>query len=468
MKQSDARTFNLPPFTADRSVYEQLRDRLRELIATGVIASGARMPSQRILARDLRVSRNTVIAAYEALTSEGLLQSRSGAGTHVVASVTASHRPIDRLKDPAPALPLQHGVAALDLFPMDTWRRIQERVWKNMHVSDLAYGDPAGWSGLRYVVAQRLSAHRGVVCEPEQVQIVPTALHALRLACAALEVRGRQMWVDELGLDSVFSGLRAIGAELVPLPIDEDGVNIAFGQSAAPHAIAAYLTPVTQFPLGMTLSQERRTALLDWAETNDRWIIEDDYESDFSFEGPAPFPLAADERGRQRVFHLGTLNNLLFPSAQLAYLVAPASLVDKVAAARGAFDYWINAPLQKVVHDFIEGGHLAAHLRRCIEVYSERRAVLRRACEDQLSDVLKLAHQPRGLHVAGYLKAGLEDTLVASSAAEKQIVVHPFSQHRAGPAPVRAGVFLGFAGYSPRILQHSIDKLAAVFANLAR
>lgn len=456
----------MPAFDTNKSVYEQLRDRLRDLIATGAISPGARMPSQRILARDLSISRNTVIAAYDALTSEGLLEGRSGAGTYVAekARPASLNKPLARTKDPTPEAPLHYGAVALDLFPIDTWRRIQERVWKQMTASDLSYGDPAGWSGLRYIIAQRLAAIRGVHCTPEQVQIVPTAMQALRLACAALDVGGRRIWVEEICLDKVVAALRATGAELVALPVDEEGADIQFGLTHAPDAALAYLAPTTQFPLGMPLSDRRRAELMAWAQSAKAWVIEDDYEAELSFEGAPPPPLAADAAARERVLHIGTLNNLLFPSAQLAYVVVPDVLIDAIARARRTFDYSINAPLQRVVHDFIDAGHLAAHLRRCLEVYGERRLVARRACEDRLGDVMTLQPQPRGLHVAAYLKAGIDDEAVTALAAQRQLVVHPFSQHRASEAAMRPGLFFGFGGYTPRTLQHSIEKLASAFA----
>lgn len=464
LRKNRARFIKLPEPDPSKSIYEQLRDHLRDLIATGAISPGARMPSQRILARDLKISRNTVTSAYEALTSEGLLEGKLGAGTYVVdrPSLSPQKRALARVGDPQMEQPLHQGIVALELFPIDLWRRLQERAWRRIEAHHLWYSDPAGYAQLRYILAQRLAAIRGVHCSPEQIQIVPTALQGLRLVCAACDIAGHKVWIEQLGYRKVLAALRASSAKLIPLPIDAKGADIAYGIAQARDARLAYLSPTAQFPLGMPLAPERRTALLAWAKAQSAWVVEDDYEAEFAFEGQAAPPLAAAPDGGDRVIHIGTMNNLLFPAAQLAYVVAPEALVDRIAEVRRTFDYSVNAPLQMVLHDFIDGGHLASHVRRCREVYSERRALLRRLCTERLGDHLKLLRQPVGLHVSAYLRPGVSDADMVARAAAQKVVVHAFSENSAVEDNA-AGVFFGFAGYTPQTLQEAVGRLAKAF-----
>ncbi len=467
MRKVKGRLISMPALDPERPLHEQLRDHIRTLIAVGSISPGARMPGQRILAHDLKLSRNTVTAAYEALVSEGVLEGRTGAGTYVAKGLDlrrAVARPrIAHVADPPPEAALHQGVPALDLFPIDVWRKLQERAWRRISARALGYGHLGGWSGLRYILAQRLAAVRGVHCGPEQVHIVPTTLAGVRLICSALQAEGRSAVVESPGFNRVAAAFRAGGVRVVPGSVDVFGMDVALALARAPDAALAYVTPSAQFPTGAALSPQRREILLNWARRSNAWVVEDDYDSDFVFDCEPPAPMAAGE-GADRVIYIGTLNNVLFPSLQLAYVVVPDALVDRFLAARVTLDGSINIPSQMVAHDFIDAGHLAAHVRRCREVYGERRAVLRRRCVEMLSGELSLVEQPAGLHVTGWLREGLHDTGVRDRCAAQGIVVHAMTDCRVAEEDVRSGLYLGFAAYAP----HAIEKAVAGIASILR
>jgi GntR family transcriptional regulator/MocR family aminotransferase len=220
------------------------------------------------------------------------------------------------------------------------------------------------------------------------------------------------------------------------------------------------VTPSSHFPTGVALSRERRAALLQWAKTSNAWILEDDYEADFVFEGEAPPSLAA-EYGTDRVLYLSALNHVLFPAAQLAYLVVPEALVDRFNAVRVAIDGAVNLPLQMVTHDFIEGGYLAAHIRRCIRVYGERRNALRRAIEARLGNVFRLARQPIGLHVMAWLRE-LDDARLEQAAARGGVVIHSLRDGGEHAPATPPGVYMGFAAYAPQVIEQAIKKLERI------
>jgi GntR family transcriptional regulator/MocR family aminotransferase len=435
---------------------------LRDLILSGGISPGARLPAQRLLARDLRISRNTVVHAYEALRSEGLVDGQPGAGTFVVYQPLqrpALRQRSEKKADAPEDIPFQQGVPDVSLFPRDVWARLQARRWRTGDASILGHGETAGWFELRAILAQRVSALRGVRCSASQVIIVSSAMAGLQLVCAALGVAGRQVLAEGPSFPGVRAVLQGAGAKIVSAPVDENGLDVSAALIAAPDALLAYTTPATQFPTGVTLSLPRRQALTAWARASGSWIIEDDYESDFVFEGDAPPALAA-EAASDRVIYLATLNNVLFPSLGIAYLVAPDVLLDRLLEARRHWGGVPHIPTQMTLHDFMDGGHLASHIRQCRDIYRERRDSLRILLRERLGDLLELRAQPAGLHVSAWLKGGLDGRDAREIARRAQLVLHAMlSSGLPERNAHQNGIYLGYAGYSKEVLARSVDLL---------
>ncbi|MGE0595862.1 MAG: PLP-dependent aminotransferase family protein [Hyphomonadaceae bacterium] len=456
MRKGKARVIRLPKLEKGRSAQDQLKGHLRQLILTGGIGAGARMPAQRILARDTGLSRNTVTIVYETLISEGLLETRHGSGTFVVKQPfrVAAQRRVTPPKDPVPELPLHQGVPDLSLFPREIWRRLQDRRWRELSVTSLGYGDAAGWSGLRHIMAQRLAATRGLSCTAEQVFIVPSAMHGIRLVCRALGARGKSAWVEDPTYPRVREILQENGVTPARVPVDSSGVVVSEGVRTARDAVFAYVTPAAQFPTGAPMAWPRRQALLNWAQAAGGWIVEDDYDADFVFEGVAPPALASEATGG-RVIYVASHNNVFFPALQLACVVAPDGLVDAFARAANELNLALNGPMQMVAHDFMEGGHLAAHLRRCREAYAERRALLRSLLAERIN--LELAPQPVGLHVAGWFREPVDEQAVHRAISAEGVIVHPIVDERPGARP---GLYAGFSGYSCKTITSAVDRMA--------
>ncbi len=467
-------------------LFRQVYQRIRELILDGTLARGARLPSTRALATDLALSRNTVMVAVEQLVAEGYLVSRVGDGTYVAVDIPEDwetpHRPAARELQVDPATPrlsrrgerilatpigrdstevrpFAVGMPALDEFPWATWNRLWMRRSRDLDRRHLCYGDPAGYRPLREAIAAYLTAGRGVICDADQVIVVSSSQQALDIASRVLIDPGDAAWLEDPGYLGARGALVAAGAEIVPVPVDEEGLQVQEGRRLASEARLVSVTPSHQFPAGVTMSLARRVELLDWAEEHDAWILEDDYDSEFRFVGA---PLAAlqglDRAGR--VIYIGTFTKVVYPSLRLAYVVAPRGLVKALVAARAFVDRHSPTLPQVVLSDFMAGGHFASHIRRMRSIYRDRRQSLLDALEQRLGKLLAIRSHPAGMHLVVELPAGVDDLAVARRAAERGIEISPLSRYYLGES--RSGLLIGYSAVTPEEIVDGVDVLAEV------
>ncbi len=442
----------------------RLARRIRSLIAEGQLGPGDKLPASRMLALGLGISRNSVTAAIDALVADGLLEARRGSGVRVAATTA----PLSAIQAPPPAfrcvedggepLPFALGVPGLDLFPMERWAQLQARRWRSLSGSALREGYGAGWSGLREAIASHLATSRGLSCLPSQVFVTTSARAAMDLTVRALRLQGSSAWVEDPGYLAPRGALRAHDLIPVPIPVDEEGLRVDLGRLNAPDARLAIVTPAAQFPLGVEMSDVRRQALLDWSHQTGGWILEDDYDAEFRFEGRARRPIAhAPDAGR--VIYVHSFNKTLFPTLRIACLIAPTDLIDAVVRARDFVDGHSNVPNQMVLADFINGGHLDAHLIRCRGAYAERREALIAGVGERLDGRVALAPRPGGLHLIGRLIADSEAGFVARAAARRLDLspMRVFTEAVVRPPEV----LFGFAGFQPRAISSALARLAA-------
>jgi GntR family transcriptional regulator/MocR family aminotransferase len=475
-----------PQIALDRSggaaMHRQLYDALRGAILGGAFAPGARLPSTRALAADLGVSRTTVLQAFDRLVGEGYATARSGGGTRVAAALPARPGPrgggraggagghdAPNVRPAAPRLsraglaylgavkhrrpdydrvrPFALGVPALDHFPAQQWARLVARRWRRDPVALLGYADECGYRPLRTAIAQYAIAARGVRCTPDQVVVVNGAQHGIDLVARLLLDEGDAVWVEEPGYRPVRAALRATGAQLVDVPVDDQGLVVSEGVRRAPWARLAFVTPSYQAPLGVALSLERRLALLDWAERVDAWVVEDDYNGEFRYDThPLPSVQGLDRTGR--VLYVGTFSKTLAPGLRVGYLVVPPALVEPIARARIASDRHTPVAEQAVLADFIAGGHLARHVRRTRELYRQRQQHLVAQAAALTGGLLEVCPAPAGMRVVGLLPAGVSARAVAQAALLRDVFVTPLpaAAHERVP-PERDGLLLGYAGF---------------------
>jgi GntR family transcriptional regulator/MocR family aminotransferase len=476
--------------TGDSTIplFQQIYDGLRAAILRGQLRPGTRLPASRTLAVDLGVSRATIVTAIEQLAAEGYLSGRHGSGTFVAPAIpdqafraprprptVPPRRPArglsrrgERLaqpravpcRPPTPS-PFRPGTPALDVFPWDEWDRLARRRWRSRDRELLAYGEPAGYGPLREAVAAHVGVVRGVRCTADQVLIVSGLQQALGLVAQVLLDPGEAAWMEDPGYIHGQASLLAAGVVPRAIPVDADGLDPEAGTAICPNARLCYVTPSHQYPTGVTLTLARRLALLSWARSADAWVVEDDYDSEFRFEGRPLASLAGlDPDGR--VLYLGTFSKSLFPSLRLAYLIVPRDLAGPFARARDTLDQYTSTWLQAVTADFLMEGCFARHLRRMRTLYAERQAALVRAIRRAFGGEVEVSPTPAGLHLLGWLPDGVDDRAVTRRARAAGLEVPPLSAYRMG-RPGRGGLVMGFAAYPPRAIRDGVRQLAAVW-----
>ena len=480
-------------------LYRQLYGGLREGMLVGILPAGSRIPSVRALARELEVSRNTVEAALSQLSAEGYLEARVGSGTYVAAvlpdatlgvgsaggkargrgpsgggvpvvreglsrrgarlagtPVSASGR--SRASAPRPFRP---AVPAVDEFPLKVWRRLEGAFWRRPPRDSLGYGEPAGYRPLRMAIAEHLRAYRAVRCTWEQIIIVSGSQQAIDLCARLLLDEGDEAWIEDPCYLGAKAALSANGARLVPVPVDEEGLDVASGETLAPDARLACVTPSHQYPTGATMSLARRLALLGWASRSDAWVVEDDYDGEFRYSGrPLSSLQGLDSSAGGRVVYVGTFSKVLSPAFRMGYVVVPPGLVDAFEAARALVDRHPPVPEQAVLAEFVAEGHFARHLRRMRRLYAGRQQNLVEAAGAELAGLLEVRPSGAGLHLIGRLPDGIDDAEVSERLAARGVEAPPLSAHRLS-ASGTPGLVLGYAAFDEMAIRKGVERLAA-------
>lgn len=493
-----------PPFasvpleeSSSTPLYYQVYQRLRAAILLGQLSPGIRLPSTRQMAKDLGVSRNTMMSAFDQLLAEGYVEGRVGSGTFVSPTLPEEllearlrTKPTLQLETNQRALsgrgqaiartsvtvpgaagrmrPFIPGIPALDQFPISLWSRLVARRWREESRGLLSYGPAAGYMPLREAIAAYLGPSRGVQCKPDQIVIVSGTQQALDLAARVLLDPGDYVLVEEYCYSAAQAALIGNGARLVPVKVDDAGLDISTEAASSSHARVVYVTPSHQYPLGVTMSLPRRLALLDWANRTSAWILEDDYDSEYRYVAR---PLAAlqglDKSGR--VIYIGTFSKVLFPSLRIGYMVVPSDLVDAFARARAAVGWCCPNIDQAVLADFISEGHFTRHIRRMRAIYAERQEALISALHRDAGDLLEFAGTDAGIHVIGLLPDDIDDRAVAAAATARDVVAQPLSAFFLGEGPrAQSGLVLGYGAYNLRQIREGARKLGAALRTVAR
>ena len=460
----------------------QLAGALREAVAEGRFTTGARLPSTRELASGLGIARSTVVAVFEQLAAEGYLAPRQGSGYYVPEPLsTRSGRDDDApASDAAPRLlsrqaallrrvepsvrglprPFEMGHVEVDTRLIATWKRLAARALSGRSRVVWDYGDHQGEPTLRGAIADYLAAARGVRCRPEQIVLTSGTQQGLSLAARVLLDPGDTAWVEDPCYRAAFDILSAAEARIVPVPVDEHGLDATAAPPTAVPPRLVYTTPSRQYPLGMAMPLPRRAALLAWAAHSGTWIIEDDYESEFQRPDHTLPSLQGLDRGG-RVVYLGTLSKLLYPSLRLGYAVLPDDLVEPFAAARHLSDRQSPGLIQAIMTDFILDGHFARHLKRMRAHYAERQAFLLDLLHRRLRGLLEPLPAEPGIYLAARLPGSWDDRAVSAALAEAGVVAMPLSAvtlaKRRPPALV-----LGYAGLSEAAMARAVDTMARV------
>ena len=356
--------------------------------------------------------------------------------------------------------PFQYGLPALDELPLELWGRLVARHFRKATRDLLGHGDSAGLWSLREAIASYVGVARGVRCNPSQVIVVNGSQQAIDLAARVLLDPGDCAVVENPGYLGARSALLAAGIRLFPVPVDREGLAMPVLKRRRPNAKLVYVTPSHQFPLGVVLSLARRLELLDWAARRGTWIFEDDYDSEYRYESrPIPALQGLDQEGR--VIYVGTLSKVLFPAIRFGYMIVPEDLVQPFVAARALTDLSSPQVEQAALAEFISEGHLASHIRRMRSLYMERRDFMKRMIEEELPGLLEVQDTEAGMHFVAWLPPGADDARISRAAAIAGLHVMPVSAFAISPLE-RAGLLLGFAGFSKPVIRKGIRELSLI------
>lgn len=458
-----------------QTLYQQIAQGLQEAILSGLLAPNLCLPSSRDLAELFGVSRNTINTALNQLIVEGYLETRPRSGIYVSSplpegflttettaeqpsrSNTPSNDLSERGKQILTLLPQEerhyhahhafaHGVPALDEFPFEIWARLVNKQYRYAPISlfnDDAH-DPAGYRPLQEALAQYVHTARGIQCQAEQIIVTSGSQQGLFITVQVLLDSGDSAWVEEPGYLGARKALQSVGAKLIPVPVNSNGIDVEAGNRKASNARLAIVTPSHQFPLGYTMSISTRLQLLQWAAEHKSWIVEDDYDSEYRYRG-YPIPALQGLDTHSRVVYIGTLSKVLFPTLRLGYLIVPPGLVDAFTAAKYVIDLQTPMTSQAALAEFITQGHFVRHIRRMRKLYNERRLQFVKLVQEYCADSLTLEVTDAGMHIAAFLKRGEDDRQVALRAALNGVDVVPLSRYYLGK-PLQQGLIMGYTG----------------------
>jgi GntR family transcriptional regulator/MocR family aminotransferase len=450
--------------TAKVSLSEQIRLSISRAIESGLLAPGDRLPSWQSLAAHLGVARGTVKTAYEKLSDCQLIETFGARGTRVAPRLRPSPA------QPGVAMPegfmrtyhdmtsgpaiFQLGVPALVDLPKKFFARARSsNLLKTGSFSSLLYPDPRGEFELRREIASYLSISRNLHCSPEQIFVTGGYNAGLGLSLRVLNLHGKKVWMEEPGFRLTRKGLELAGLNLVPVPVDAEGLNVDYGIENAADAALAVVTPGQQAPLGSTLSLRRRLQLLKWAAASGAWIIEDDYLSELQLDGrPAPALASLDEG--KRVIHIGSFSKTISPALRLGFVVVPPELAIRFAEVAATLAPAPSPIVQLATARFMREGHYIRRVRRLKRLYSAQRAAI---CEQlRMRDAEWIN---AGLAVVLRLPDGAPDMEIVREARASGIAPSPLSAWFVTPSRALPGLVLGVATAPESHIAASCQKL---------
>lgn len=420
--------------------YQQIARQLTQAILSGELAPGSRLPSSRTMALEMGVARATIENAYGELVAQGWLERRGQAGTFVSQALSPAQPGFTASVASAgngEPLPFQMGLPALDAFPRALWSRLMGRRLRLQTRFDLVTPQSEGETALRQAIVDYLRFSRSIDCQPEQVFITAGYGMAMTLIMRALAQPGDGIWLEDPGFPFIRPVLAQAGLRFCPVPVDGDGINVREGIRRHPDARFALITPAHQSPLGVALSLPRRRELLDWAALNARWIIEDDYDSEFRYQG-RPLPPVKSLDAPQRVIYAGSFSKSLFPALRTAWLVAPPQCVAAFREVAKQLPCTVPPLYQQTIADFIREGHFWRHLRKMRHCYGQRRQWLESALAEQ---GFRVTPQQGGIQLV--VPVEHEDSELARKAVAAGLAVQALSDWRIAHAGEK-GLLMSF------------------------
>lgn len=470
-------------------IKDGLYSALRDAILDGRLTAGTKLPSSRALADMMSISRNSVLAALERLLDEGYLFTKPSSGTYVAEVVpdqlihiqesskkTTTSKPRALNINPNMEALLASwreqssssqkkkmfhvGVGCVDLFPHQLWGKLLTQAWRQSYYQLGQFHDPRGYLPLRQAICEYVRSTRGLNCNEQQIIIVNGTQQAIHLSAYALLQANDEVCLDEPGYDAAFNIFRSFGAKVNLIDSDEEGMQVSDITEHYLKSKLVYTAPSHQFPLGGTLSLTRRFALLDWANKAEKWIFEDDYNSEFRY-GTHPIQALQGLDQQQRVIYSGTFTKMMFPEFRLGFMVVPEALIEIFSAAKYYTDVRSSYLEQVALALFIQQGHYARHVRKVRKACYERQQTLIKVINEYLPNILDVQPTDSGIHLISWLKGAWTEQEFITHCSTLGLAVQPLSRY-CQRTPKKAAVLLGYAAHQPEEIIENIKKLALI------
>jgi GntR family transcriptional regulator/MocR family aminotransferase len=467
-----------------RDSVRRLVEQLKAAISDGRLAKGSRLPSTRQAQLLFGVSRNTVSEIYDKLYSDGFVVARQGSGTYVAdalppfAAPDAAPEPPPYRMNPiwqradlvrgmrfwneqgaaAPAIDLRPALVDPRLFPFDDIRRALAKQLRSLETRPARMRSPQGNQGnfaLRSAITRHIAVTRAVACRPEEVLVTSGAQQAFDLLARVLVTPGETVVaIEDPGYPPMRAAFAAAGARLAPVGVDMEGLRV---DAIPAEASVICLCPSHQFPLGVSLSPERRSALVALARARGAVIIEDDYDGEFRFEG-APLAALRANDAADVVFYVGTFSKCMLPTLRLGFIVAPSWAMETLVLAKNCLDWHCPTALQMAVASFIAEGRLTQHVRKMRHIYRQRRQYLVDTLQRELGDWLELIPSTYGMHLAAYLRDGADAEDLLKRMEQAGVMMHSFARYYAG-CPGRPGLVFSYGAADLAQLERALTLL---------
>lgn len=470
-------------------LHRRIQRALRALILDGALDPGLKLPSTRALAKSLGMARDTVENAYVQLHRDGFIVRREGAGSYVCETLgvelhgAARRRiktPDSKHREDAPSAGLSlrgrmilnsggindqqavnafaTGLPETRTFPTDVWERLQRQVMKDYRANVLLHGDPQGAAPLRKAIATYLNLERGAKCSPDQILVLSSTRQALFLCALLLVDAGQSILLENPGYFGAKKAFEAADTKVLSIDVDELGIRTQLLRADRSGANCVYVTPSHQYPTGATLPLERRLELINWAAEQGKWIIEDDYDSEFHYDGHPTACVQGLDKYR-RTIYLGTFSKTLYPGLRMGYMILPHELVKTFTYARSIMDGHTPQVLQLTLARFMEDGYYNAHVRAMRKLYAGRRAVTLGAISKHLDGIVTALRPQGGLQIPCLLADGWSEEKTIRQAASANVQLSGLSRLYAGDKK-KQGWLLGYSSLTAYEIEAAMLRLA--------
>ena len=470
-----------------RTIYLNLYETIKKGIEEQVFKYDTKLPPSRVLAKDLNISRSTVIKAYEMLVLDNYVHSKVGSGYYInninASLVTSfllkkkskSHYPpiskrgqsfkknisINISNSTTKGIAFRPGLPPLDTFPVTQWKNIAQGYWKSVRSSELSYPTNMNLPELQRSIAHYLRIYRNINCDPNHIIITTGALHSLSLICDALVDPDDEVILENPTFPSASQLCKSLKAKIHRANLDNEGINLEQIKSKSPKFI--YTTPSNQYPTGIKMSLNRKKELLKWSSKKKTLIIEDDYDHEFSnWKEPTSSIFSLDIENR--VIYIGTFNKLLHPSIRIGYMIVPPYLLDPILSISQQSYRFVSIALQKTLNRFIAKGYLNKHIRNVIEVSIERKEVFSSHFTNAFGDAINIDPGNQGLHIIGRFKQSIDDELFSDHLLESNIIAHPLSKYFRKNS-INKGLVMGYSSVNNKVIKETIDKMKKSYSN---